>query len=142
MELIDKQILTNCAVSTRATAQTFFPDRFSMPFAENIHGEIFKLIDGPENKVVIAAPRGWGKTSIVALALMARYVLFRHTGFICYINKSHDAASLQTENLRRELVTNRAIKHYFGSVKSKDAQAEGFEESFSKKSWVAYDTLA
>jgi len=123
------------------TAKTFFPERFYMEFAENIHGEIFKLVDGPENKVAIAAPRGYGKTSIVALALAARYILFRHTGFICYINKSHDAASLQTENLRRELVTNKMIKHFFGPIRTKDAELEGFEETFSKKAWVAYETL-
>lgn len=122
------------------TAQTFFPERFSMPFAEAVHGKIFDLIDGPDQKVAIAAPRGWGKTSIVALGLMARWILFRHTGFICYINKSHDAASLQTENLRRELVTNREIKAFFGSFKADHVKGE-FEEVFSKKAWVAYDTL-
>lgn len=123
------------------TAKTFFPERFNIPFAENVHGPIFDLIDGPSQKVAIAAPRGWGKTSIVALALMARWILFRHTGFICYINKSHDAASLQTENLRRELVTNREIKAFFGHFKSRDVNAKEFEEVFSKKAWVAYNTL-
>ena len=103
------QILSQCSVSTRMTALTFFPERFYMPFAEDIHGKIFDLIDGPEQKVAIAAPRGYGKTSIVALALIARWILFHHTGFVVYINKSHDAASLQTENLRRELVTNKEI---------------------------------
>lgn len=136
-----KQILSQCSISTRMTAQTFFPDRFSMPFAENVHGKIFDLIDGPAQKVAIAAPRGWGKTSIVALALMARWILFRHTGFICYINKSHDAASLQTENLRRELVTNRYIKAFFGSFKHRDVDNKEFDEVFSKKAWVAFDTL-
>ena len=122
-------------------AQTLFPERFTMPFADAVHGEIFKLIDGPERKVAIAAPRGWGKTSIVGLALMARYILYRHTGFICYINKSHDAASLQTENLRRELVTNRMIKHFFGDFRQRDVNKSEFDEVFSKKAWVAYDTL-
>lgn len=136
-----KQILSQCSISTRMTAQTFFPERFSMPFAENVHGKIFDLIDGPAQKVAIAAPRGWGKTSIVALALMARWILFRHTGFICYINKSHDAASLQTENLRRELVTNRYIKAFFGSFKHRDVDNKEFDEVFSKKAWVAFDTL-
>ena len=135
-----KQILAACSVSTEMTAKTFFPERFYVPFAENIHGKIFDLIDGPAQKVAIAAPRGWGKTSIVGLALMARYILFRHTGFICYINKSHDAASLQTENLRRELVTNRMVKHFFGSFKI-DQNSADFEEVFSKKAWVAYNTL-
>ena len=134
-------ILDACCSSTRMTAKTFFPERFNVPFAENVHGPIFDLIDGPSQKVAIAAPRGWGKTSIVALALMARWILFRHTGFICYINKSHDAASLQTENLRRELVTNREIKAFFGNFKSRDVNAKEFEEVFSKKAWVAYNTL-
>ena len=49
-----KQILSQCSISTRMTAQTFFPERFSMPFAENVHGKIFDLIDGPEQKVAIA----------------------------------------------------------------------------------------
>jgi hypothetical protein len=136
-----QDLLAQCAISTRVTAKTFFPERFSMPFAENVHGEIFKLIDGPDNKVAIAAPRGWGKTSVVALAFMARYILFRQTGFICYINKSHDAASLQTENLRRELVTNKAIKQIFGPVKPTAADGAEFDEVFSKKAFVAYDTL-
>lgn len=135
------EILSLCSASTEMTAKTFFPERFYVPFADNIHGKIFDLIDGPSQKAAIAAPRGWGKTSIVALALMARYILFRHTGFICYINKSHDAASLQTENLRRELVTNRAIRHFFGDFKQRDVRSSEFEETFSKKAWVAYDTL-
>lgn len=136
-----ESILSQCAIDTRAMAKTFFPERFHMPFSEKVHGEIFKLIDGPARKVAIAAPRGWGKTSIVGLALMARYVLYRHTGFICYINKSHDAASLQTENLRRELVTNRQVKHFFGDFKQRGADKSEFDETFSKKAWVAYDTL-
>ncbi|MGW8181380.1 MAG: hypothetical protein ACWGQW_21845, partial [bacterium] len=111
-----------------------------MPFAEEVHGKIFDLIDGPSQKVAIAAPRGWGKTSIVALAFMARWILFHLTGFVCYINKSHDAASLQTENLRRELVTNREIRAFFGHFKAERVSGE-FEEVFSKKAWVAYDTL-
>lgn len=141
MDKQTEQILSNCSVSTRMTAETFFPERFYAPFADDVHGKIFDLIDGPDRKVAIAAPRGWGKTSIVALALMARYILFNHTGFICYINKSHDAASLQTENLRRELVTNREIRHFFGDFRARDVNAKEFDEVFSKKAWVAYNTL-
>ena len=136
-----KRILSACSISTRMTAKTFFPERFTLPFAEEVHGKIFEKIDSVDNKNAIAAPRGWGKTSIVALALMARYILFRLTNFICYINKSHDAASLQTENLRRELVTNKMIKEFFGDFRQRDVSKHEFEEVFSKKAWVAYDTL-
>jgi len=136
-----ENILSQCAVSTEMTALTFFPERFYVPFAKNVHGKIFDLIDGPSNKVAIAAPRGWGKTSILALAFMSRWILFHYTSFICYINKSHDAASLQTENLRRELISNRMIRHFFGDFKQRDVNKSEFEEVFSKKAWVAYDTL-
>ena len=140
MDSATQAILQKCSVSTKIHSKTFFPERFSLEFEPEIHDPIFDLIDGPENKVAIAAPRGTGKTSTVALGLMSRYVLFRHTGFICYINKSHEAASLQTENLRRELVTNRDIRRYFGSFKAKKLDSS-FDEVFSKKAWVAFDTL-
>jgi hypothetical protein len=57
MDKETQQILDLCSVSTRMTAKTFFPERFTLPFAEEVHGKIFDLIDGPENKVAIAAPR-------------------------------------------------------------------------------------
>lgn len=142
--MIDPQIneiLVGCSVSTRMTAKTFFPERFTLPFAENIHGPIFDLIDGPEQKVAIAAPRGWGKTSVVGLALMARKIMFRQTPFIIYINKSETAAIMQTDNLRRELVSNRNIRGFFGSVKTRTAGEDEIEEQFSKKAWLAYDTF-
>lgn len=141
MDTAIKEILAGCSFSTRMTAKTFFPERFSLPFAENIHGPIFDLIDGPEQKVAIAAPRGWGKTSVVGLALMARKIMFRQTPFIIYINKSETAAIMQTDNLRRELVTNRNIKGFFGSVKTRTAGDDEIEEQFSKKAWLAYDTF-
>ena len=136
----DRIILSASSVNTKVMAETFFPERFHLPFAATIHDEIFKLIDGPDNLVCIAAPRGFGKTSIVALAFIARYILFGITPFVVYINKSHDMASLQTENLKRELLSNSLIRYYFGSVKPKPG-LDGYEESFSKKSWVACNTL-
>jgi predicted phage terminase large subunit-like protein len=137
-----QEVLFQCSISTRMTAKTFFPERFYLPFAHAIHDKIFQMIDDPMHQLIaIAAPRGYGKTSIDALALPARHITFRLTDFIVYINKSFDAASLQTENLRRELITNRAIKGIFGPVRTKDATNEGFDETFSKKAWVAYNTL-
>lgn len=136
-----QDILDKCSVSTRMVALTFFPERFDVPFSENVHGKIFDLIDGPAQKVAIAAPRGWGKTSIVAEALIARYIMFHLSEFIVYINMSHDAASLQTENLRRELVINKSIRTVFGPIRSRTTVEGEFEETFSKKAWVAYNTL-
>ena len=55
MEIIDEetqQILQTCSVSTRAIAQTFFPERFNLPFAGNVHGKIFDLIDGAHQSLM------------------------------------------------------------------------------------------
>ena len=139
-KLLD-DVLLRCRSSTQVTAKTFFPDRFWAEFAENVHGEIFDRIDSKSNKDAIAAPRGWGKTSIVALALMARYILFRLCPFIVYINKSETAAIMQTENLKRELMSNNTIKAFFGNVRARAANRDEIEEQFSKKAWVAFDTF-
>ncbi len=141
MDSTVKDILYNCSVSTRVIAKTLFPDRFYLPFAEAIHGPIFDLIDGPDQMVAIAAPRGYGKTSTVALARTARPILFKQVPFVVYINKSEVAAIMQTDNLRRELVTNTAIKQFFGSVKSRKAGPDEFDEQFGRKAWVAYNTF-
>ena len=45
MDDATKQILAACSVSTKMTALSFFPERFYMPFAEEVHGKIFDLID-------------------------------------------------------------------------------------------------
>jgi hypothetical protein len=142
--MLDKQtedILYQCSHSTRMTAKTFFPDRFWAPFADNIHGEIFKRVDNSSNKVCIAAPRGWGKTSIVAEALIARHIMFHLSPFIVYITKSETSAIYQTENLKRELVTSKSIRAFFGPVHTRKASNNEIDEQFSKKAWVAYDTF-
>jgi len=124
-------MLADCASSTKTLAKVFFSERFHLPFAPSIHDKIFELIDGPANRVAIAAPRGFGKTSLVALAFMARYILFGITPFIVYINKSHDAASLQTENLKRELLSNEWIKKSLETLSLKQQMIS--RKSFLKK---------
>lgn len=132
-----EDILVESYRSTKVMAKVFFPERFSSDFT-SLHDQIFGLIDSDHPRIAIAAPRGMGKTSIV-FAKMAQVLLFRERFFIPYIGLSHDAATLQTENLKRELVSNQLIKSYFGSVKP--GKAHGMEESFSKKSWVGFDSL-
>lgn len=141
MDKLTQDLLYNCSTSTRMTAKTFFPERFWAPFADNVHGEIFKRVDNASNKVCIAAPRGWGKTSILGLALMARYIMFKLCPFIIYITKSETTAIMQTENLKRELITNKEIRAFFGPIRTRAAKNDEIEEQFSKKAWVAYDTF-
>lgn len=129
-----EDMLVECAYSTKTMAKLMFPDRFTAEFS-SLHDQIFDLIDSGAPRVAIAAPRGIGKTSIVSLALAARKMLFRLCHFYVYVSNSATSGELQTENLKFELASNKLIKAFFGRVKTKGA--EGLDESFSKKAWVA-----
>lgn len=122
-----KDIMAKCYPSTRLTAKTLFAERFSRPFSM-LHDQIFEPLDDDSiQKLVIKAPRGWGKTSLVNLAYPARKILFRDKKFIVPISNTATQAVLQSENLKYELLTNPFINHIFGPVKS---------DTFSKDMWV------
>jgi hypothetical protein len=128
-------ILVECYKDTRLFAKTFFPDRFYAPFS-SLHDQIFELIDSDAPRIAIAAPRGMGKTSIASLGLAAKSILYQDRKFVTHVSMSHDAAMLQTENLKRELVSNNDVRKIFGAMKATNA-GDGLSETFSKKSWVS-----
>lgn len=137
-----KDLLAECYRSTATFAKVFFPERFSSPFSQ-LHHQIFELIDArlpnglPANpRIAIAAPRGIGKTSIVGLALAGKRLLFQDSRFFCHVSTSFDVACMQTENLKRELITNPIVRKLFGQIKARNSALSGMDESFSKKSWV------
>ena len=122
-----QEALAQCYLSTRATAKIMFPERFDLPFS-SLHEEIFKIIDDDSiQQAVIAAPRGFGKTSLCTIAHPAKRILFREKRFIVPISATATSAVMQGENLKRELMTNPVIKSLFGPMKS---------ESFSKDQWI------
>lgn len=130
-----EEILAECLNDTAKFAKHFFPDRFYADFS-SLHREIFKLIDSSEKRVVIAAPRGLGKTSIVGLAMAAKAILFRQAHFIVYVSNSATSAEAQTENLKRELLSNKMIRRLFGDIRI--TPSDDLDEQFSRKAWVAY----
>ena len=72
-----QEALAKCYLSTKTTAKVLFPERFDLPFS-TLHDEIFKIIDNDEiQQAVIAAPRGFGKTSLCTIAHPAKRILFR-----------------------------------------------------------------
>jgi len=122
-----KSVMAQCYTSTRTTAKVLFPNRFNLPFSP-LHVPIFEAIDNDDKQlVVIAAPRGIGKTSTVNLAYPAKKILFREKKFIVPISSTATQAVMQSENLKRELLTNPAICEIFGPMKS---------DSFSKDQWI------
>lgn len=136
MDSFLQDLLVECCRSTKVLAKTLMPERFSAPFSSYLHDPIFDLIDSDAPRIAIAAPRGSGKTSL-SLAKAAQSILFRQRRFVTWVSTSHDVATMQTENLKREMITGQEIKKIFGSVKTRGASE--LDESFSKKSWVGYD---
>jgi len=116
-----------CAGSTRTASKTLFPERFHRPFSE-LHEQIFSLIDDPKKqKVAIAAPRGFGKTTIDTIAYPARNILFDMKKFIVPISATATSAVMQGENLKSELRSNVDIKRLFPPIETKN---------FSKEQWT------
>lgn len=131
-----KDILAACYDSTKVTAKVLFPDLFYTDFSV-LHDQIFELIDSGSQKIAIAAPRGIGKTTI-ASTVAAKSILFRDANFINYVSNSATNAELQTENVKRELLTNNDVRDLFGNIKTNIDNDTVLDESFSKMAWVAY----
>ena len=122
------QTMQVCCNRTDVLARTIYGDLFNRPFSPT-HKKIFDLIDDPSKQLVaIAAPRGFGKSSIVEVALCSRYILFDHSRFIVPISATANLAQRWSENLKAQLLSNPVIGHYWGNLKS--------EDTFSKDAWV------
>ena len=121
-----QQILVSCIGNTKTTAKVLYPERFTRPFSK-MHEEVFKVLDDDSiQQVVIAAPRGFGKTSL-GLSFATGKIVFREKKFIVPVSCTASQALLQSENLKRELITNSIIGRMFGPMKS---------SSFSQDQWV------
>ena len=122
-----KSLMARCYGNTKVYAKVVHPERFNLPFSA-IHDEIFKILDDDSiQKAVIAAPRGFGKTSCVNMAYPAKKILFREKKFIVPVGCTATQAIMQSENLKRELETNPMVKELFGPMRS---------GSFAKDSWI------
>lgn len=122
-----KQIMAACYNSTKTLAKVLFPERFYNPFS-SLHDQIFNLIDDDsKQRVAIAAPRGFGKTTINTITHPAKRILFQEKKFIVPVSATATNAVMQGENLKRELMTNVNIGKLFGPVKS---------DVFSKDCWI------
>lgn len=128
-----KDILSECYADSKYMAKVLFDEQFEAPFS-SLHDQIFKAIDSDANRVVVAAPRGIGKTTIARL-IASKAILFRDKRFICYVSNSATSAEMQTENIKMELLANQDVRKIFGNVKH--SAYESVDELFSKKTWVA-----
>ncbi len=131
----DIELLASLHKDTMKFAKVYAPDTFRKEFSEQ-HKKIFDIIDNSgAKKIAIAAPRGIGKTSIVKI-LATKYMCFRDFHFVAYIGKSESHAMLQTEGMKRSMISNKMLKATFGDPR---AVEETSMQDFSKKSWVAFE---
>lgn len=100
-----REIILRARADTKLFASAFLPSYFERPFP-SISDAIFRAIDSSKSqKVVIAAPRGWGKTSIDGLAFPARNICYRLKKFIVHVSNTADAAIMVARNLKQALIT-------------------------------------
>jgi hypothetical protein len=122
----DIELLIECQRHTDLFGKTFMPDAFTVPFCTD-HRKIFDLIDDDSKRqVVVAAPRGFGKTTI-SMTLMAKHICYRTSRFIVPLSASVSQCVLQSENLKEELESNDYIQRVFGPMKS---------DKWSRERWV------
>jgi len=127
-----REVMERVYGSTKGCAKVLFPERFDLPFSQ-LHDEIFKILDNDDIKqAVIAAPRGFGKTSLCTIAHPAKRILFKEKKFIVPISATATSAVMQGENLKRELMSNTVIRELFGPMKS---------DSFSKDQWITQNQV-
>lgn len=131
-----QDLLAHCVVDIKFACKLLFPDIFYAPFS-TLHQQVFDLINAGHTKIAIAAPRGIGKTSVARTVAM-RSILFRLQKFIVYISNSATSAEMQTENIKRDLISNSQIRKLFGNIKDAIDKDAGIDESFSKASWTAF----
>ncbi len=132
-----KEVMAQCWLSTKTTAQLLFSDLFYRPFATITEPLFAALDDDSIQKIVVKAPRGWGKTTIANLVYPAKKILFRDKKFIVLISNTSTQAVMQSENLKREMLTNRDLRKIFGDIRTNNAMGFDIDESFSKEMWVA-----
>lgn len=99
--------------------RTFLPETFHIEFPQDeMTREFFRILtDRSLSHVVIAAHRGFGKTSIIS-GLLAQLLLYRLTNYVVYCSLTDRVALQQTESLKFELESNERIRTAFGRLKS------------------------
>ena len=138
-EIIKDDLMPQCINDIKVACGALFPDTFYAEFS-TLHDQIFNLINSGAKKIAIAAPRGIGKTSI-ARAVAQRAILFHMQHFIVYLSNSATSAEMQTENMKRDLMSNSIIRNLFGSIKEAIGKPKGIDETFSKSAWTAFGDI-
>jgi hypothetical protein len=126
-----EELLPRVAEDPKLFMDVFLPDMMKDPKSDNIfppasyHEELFALAraailkeEGFDEKLglVVAAPRGGAKSTILSLCIILWAILCRHKTFVAIFSDTAAQAEYIGSNIRRELETNETIRLYFGDV--------------------------
>jgi len=109
--------------------RTYLPHYFNQPSAE-FHADMDELAEaGEEQKrpVVIAAPRGFAKSTSLSVARVLRKGLYGQKKFVVHISDTELQARGNTVCIRTELEINPRIIHDFGNQKTSQWSAGEFD---------------
>ena len=105
--------------------KTYLPHYFREEFAE-FHREMVELVETPDVPVLIAAPRGHAKSTIISFALPLRAILFNLRHFIVFLSDTRELAASFITFIKLELEENERIKQDFGSLRGYPWSEEDF----------------
>lgn len=95
----------------------YFHRDFLTSSIPDFHLEIYDLLP-KSNRIVIASPRGHGKSTICSVFYPMWLSLFKKRGDITIISASESLAIEWLRKIKREFETNRKILTFFGDLKS------------------------
>jgi hypothetical protein len=79
---------------------------------------------------VIMLPRGYAKTTTGGVAAPLYNTVYRNFDFTLYTSKAEEHASMQLDNIKRELDGNEVLKHDFGTFKPGLKDSERWSKLF------------
>ena len=95
----------------------FFMSHYMSFKVPAFHQEIYQLLP-TSDRLVLASPRGFAKSTICAIFYPLWCALFKHKSNILIISASEGLAALWVRKIRSEIENNEKIKFFFGDLKS------------------------
>ncbi len=121
---------------TRFFAKCFLAETFDRPNTWQYDKQWGILDNDTLPKIVQLAWRGFGKSAAMT-AKLVKSICYRELIYALYVSKTNDAATAETENVKRELLGNERIRYMFGNFKGQTYN--GVETQFSRTAWYVSD---
>jgi len=107
--------IQECERSFLLFCRTYLPHYFDVDFGR-FHEIVSNLLDEVEKVVVIAAPRGFGKTTFITIARTIYSVVYRKRRFVLIVSDTEEQACDFLNSIRLEFEYNERIKCDFGDI--------------------------